>query len=143
MKSLFLILSVLICTISFAQEKEHRWKSISPNDKQKIWYDTGILDSALDDNIYVWVLHMNTPALVLDGVKEPITRTKTLYNINLNTVRYGISKAEYYDAANKKIQAFDYKIETLKDDLRFSYPVTESSFLYTIIKEFINTKKEK
>lgn len=141
MKLLFLILTLLLYMNIYGQQIEHRWKSIDNNEKQKNWYDIGVLDSGYVDVINVWVMQMNIPPLVVDYIETPVVKTKTLYTINLKTAKYGILKAEYYDASNKNLQSFDYKIENLKDELKFNYPIMENSFLFKIIKDFIEKKK--
>ena len=88
------------------------------------------------------MLEVHTPPLRSEGIDGEVYRSKTLYAINLTTVRYGIMKIRYYDVKNIEIYSFDYDTPPPPTDaLKYPYPVLEDSPIYQIIKELFKYKK--
>lgn len=133
---LFLIFILFLAPAVYGQVGEHRWKPLEVNENEKIWYDTSTLDTAKGDNLEVWVLEMHRPPLRFEGIKGDVSRSKTLYTVSLNSVKYGIMKVVYYDMENKEIFSFDYNISKIMESVKYTYPVMEDSFMHKIIREY-------
>ena len=138
-----LIISLLCCQVVFSQtSKTHRWKKLDTYNNKKLWYDVSSIYTINGDRFDIWVLEVHTPPLKSEGIEGEIYRSKTLYAVNLTTVRYGIMKIRYYDVKSKEIYAFDYDTPPPPTDaLRYPYPVLEDSPIYQIIKELFKYKK--
>jgi hypothetical protein len=119
-----------------AQEMEHRWKPLSVDDNEKIWYDAATLDTASGSRFDVWILQMHRPPLKFDGIKGDVFRSKILYAVDLEKVKYGMLKVVYYDLENKEIFKYNYDIVNVMDEIKYTYPVMQDSYLHRIIKEF-------
>ena len=137
MKILLLAGITLFSTLLFGQNKEtHRWKKVDNPAGKKIWYDVSTLDTLKGSKFAVWVLEVHTPPLKFPGLDGEVYRTKTLYAVNLTTVRYGIVKIRYYDVKNKLLYSFDYDTPPPPTDaIKYPYPVLENSDVHLIIKE--------
>jgi hypothetical protein len=125
---------------TYAQEGIHRWKPLVINDKEKIWYDQSMVDSLKGDKLNIWILQMYKQPLTYEGIVGDVYRSKILYAINLKNVKYGILNAIYYDISNKEMYNFNYNINNYPDDLKYTYPITENSFLFTLLKEIYTNK---
>ena len=138
-----IIISLLCSHIVLSQTNEtNRWKKLDTNDNKKLWYDVSSIDTINSDRFNIWVLEVHTPPLKSEGIDGEIYRSKTLYAVNLTTVRYGIMKIRYYDVKNKEIYSFDYDTPPPPTDaLHYPYPVLEESPIYLIIKELFKYKK--
>jgi hypothetical protein len=144
MNKIFYLITVLliISSITFAQEENHRWKKLDTITGEQIWFDVSFSDTLQGDKFDVWVLKVHTPPMKSEGVEGDIFRSKILYSINLATVRYGIMKLRYYDVKNSKLYSFDYDTPPPPTDaLRYPYPVLEESPLYLIIKEIFKDQE--
>ena len=93
------ILSILLfCFSLLAQENDqHVWKVINADDGSKFWYDVSTLDTSGSDRLNIWILETYQPPRQYDGIDGDVFRSKTLYTINLTTVKYGILKVRYYE----------------------------------------------
>jgi hypothetical protein len=131
---LVLMLLVMAATI-YAQEHVHMWKPLVIDDKEKIWYDQSMTDSIKGSKMNIWILQMHKPPLTGEGIKGEVYRSKTLYTIDLRNAKYGILNVIYYDVTNKEMYNFKYNIEDYPENLKYSYPITEKSFLFTLLKE--------
>lgn len=139
MKFLYGILLICISTYSLAQNQAHRWKKLEiPN--KKIWIDEANIDTAGSDHIDIWVLEQHTPPLTFVELPGKIYRTKTLYTISLNSVKYGILQVIYYDTSSKELYNFNYHLDNYPDEMKYSYPVIEKSFLHEVLKEYFKKK---
>ncbi|MGE5458100.1 MAG: hypothetical protein ACM3RX_07080 [Methanococcaceae archaeon] len=141
MKKLTALALILFGMLAFAQTDNtsvHRWKPLSISEKEKIWYDAAMVDSVKGDKLNMWILQMHKPPLTFENIKGEIYRSKTLYTISLKTVRYGIKQVVYYDVTNKEISSFDYPIDSYPDNVKYTYPIMENSFLYTLLKELFH-----
>jgi len=136
----FLPLFIFLIITVQAQETNHKWKQLNGNSKQKYWYDSSMLDSVKNDNFSIWILQEHNPPMVFDEIKGEINRSKTLYTVDLKSVKYGILKVVYYDAMNKEIASFDYNTGKFTDEVKYTYPVTEDSPVYMFIKEYFSKK---
>ncbi len=138
------IVLAAICYISiFAQQEEqHVWKVINADDGSKFWYDAAKLDTISGDRFNIWVLETNQPPKKYEGIEGDVFRSKTLYTINLTTVKYGILKIRYYDMSNQEIFSFDYDKPVPPESIRFPYPVTDNSLLFYLLKELYGPKGE-
>ena len=139
---LILILLVITANI-YAQEHVQMWKPLVINDKEKVWYDQSMTDSIKGNKMNVWILQMHKPPLTGEGINGEVYRSKTLYAINLKTAKYGILNVIYYDVANKEMYNFKYNIDDYPENLKYTYPITENSFLFTLLKEIFNKTGEK
>ena len=135
---LFAVIPVLL----FGQTIEnHRWKKLENNTGKKLWYDVSPFDTLRGDRFDVWILEVHTPPLKFPGIEGEVYRSKTLYSVNLTTVRYGIMKIHYYDVKNKEIYSFDYDTPPPPTDaIKYPYPVLENSPVHLIIKELFSAK---
>ena len=139
-----LILMLLVITANiYAQEHVQMWKPLVINDKEKVWYDQSMTDSIKGSKMNIWILQMHKPPLTGEGINGEVYRSKTLYAINLKTAKYGILNVIYYDVANKEMYNFKYNIDDYPETLKYTYPITENSFLFTLLKEIFNKTGEK
>ena len=139
------ILITLLSLISIlAQEDEHHvWKVVNANDGSKFWYDASKLDTIKGDRFNIWILETHQPPIKYEGIEGEVFRSKTLYAINLTTVKYGILKIRYYDLSNKEIFRFDYDNPPPPESIRYTYPVTDQSMIFNLIEELYGPKGEK
>lgn len=137
------ILLISICYISLIaqQDEQHVWKVVNADDGSKFWYDVSTLDTTKGDKINVWILETNQPPKQFDGIDGDVFRSKTLYTINLTTVKYGILKIRYYDLNNKEIFSFDYDNPMPPESIRYTYPITDNSILFYLLKELYGPKE--
>mgnify|MGYP000255301835 CR=1 FL=1 len=143
--NLIKLLLIVLCFIPFinAQENRHVWKPLIINEKQKIWYDAAQLDSIKGNEFNIWILQMYTPPLVFSEIPHKVYRSQTLYAMNLNTVKYGIMEAKYFDVANDLLYKFNYHIENLSDNLKYTYPILDNPFLKDLLKKMVKIEKER
>ena len=137
-----MLLLITAATI-YAQEHVNMWKPLVINDKEKVWYDQSMTDSIKGNKMNIWILQMHKPPLTGEGINGEVYRSKTLYAINLKTVKYGILNVIYYDVSNKEMYNFKYNIDDYPENLKYSYPITEKSFLFVLLKELFNKPGDK
>jgi hypothetical protein len=137
------ILFTFICcfTLLAQQEDQHVWKVVNADDGSKFWYDVSTLDTTKGDKLNVWILETNQPPKQYEGIDGDVFRSKTLYTINLVTVKYGIMKVRYYDLNNKEIFSFDYDNPQPPENIRYPYPITDNSLLFYMVKELYGPQK--
>jgi hypothetical protein len=140
-KTIVLILISLISVLA-QQEEQHVWKVVNTVDGSKFWYDASSLDTMKGDKFNIWILETHQPPLKYEGIEGEVFRSKTLYAINLTTVKYGILKIRYYDSSNKEIFRFDYDNPPPPESIRYTYPVTDHSLLFYLIEELYGPKGE-
>lgn len=136
------ILFFLSLIIFAQQEEQHVWKVVNPDNAKKFWYDASSIDTMKGDRFNVWILEAYQPPKQYEGIDGEVFRAKTLYTINLTTVKYGILKVRYYDLSNKEIFSFDYDKPMPPESIRFPYPITDDSILFYLIKELFGPKGE-
>ncbi len=119
-----------------AQNGNMQWKFLTENSNQKIWYDASSLDSLPAVKINIWILQMNKQPLEFKEVPEKIYRSQIQYALDLKSDRYGILKVVYFGINNKEIYNFNYHIEDYPDSIKYTYPISDISFL-KILKEKI------
>jgi hypothetical protein len=138
------ILFTFICcfTLLAQQEDQHVWKVVNADDGSKFWYDVSTLDTTKGDKLNVWILETNQPPKQYEGIDGDVFRSKTLYTINLVTVKYGILKVRYYDLNNKEIFSFDYDNPQPPENIRYPYPITDNSLLFYLLKELYGPQKK-
>ncbi|MEJ2114066.1 MAG: hypothetical protein P8X62_10400 [Flavobacteriaceae bacterium] len=134
LKTAFIILLFYISLIA-QQNDQHVWKVVNADDGSKFWYDVSTLDTSSNDRLNIWLLETFQPPRQYDGIDGDVFRSKTLYSINLTTVKYGIMKVRYYDMTNNEIFSFDYDNPMPPESIRFPYPITNNSKLFYLIKE--------
>jgi hypothetical protein len=139
----YILILLLVTGSMYAQENVHRWKPLVIDDKEKVWYDQSMTDSIKGSKFNVWILQMYRPPLTAEGIIADIYRSKTLYTINLKTVKYGILSVIYYDVSNKELNNFKYNLEAYPDELKYTYPITEKSILFTLLKEVLTKPGDK
>jgi len=137
------ILFTFICcfTLLAQQEDQHVWKVVNADDGSKFWYDVSTLDTTKGDKLNVWILETNQPPKQYEGIDGDVFRSKTLYTINLVTVKYGIMKVRYYDLNNKEIFSFDYDNPQPPENIRYPYPITDNSLLFYLVKELYGPQR--
>ena len=127
---------------SLAQENDqHVWKVINADDGSKFWYDVSTLDTSGSDRLNIWILETYQPPRQYDGIEGDVFRSKTLYTINLTTVKYGILKVRYYDMTNNEIFSFDYDNPMPPESIRFPFPITNNLKLFHLIKDLYGPSK--
>ena len=134
----FILMMLVMAATIYAQDNVHRWKPLVIGDKEKVWYDQSMTDSIKGSKMNIWILQMYQPPLTDEGIKGEVYRSKTLYAINLRTAKYGILNVIYYDVTNKEIYNFMYNIDDYPENLKYSYPITEKSILFALLKEILN-----
>ncbi|GIK61389.1 MAG: hypothetical protein HND39_16430 [Ignavibacteriota bacterium] len=137
---LFLFAYVSVYT---QQDDKHVWKVINADDGSKFWFDSASLDTTKGDKFNIWILQTNQPPKTYEGIDGEVFRVKTLYTINLTTVKYGILKVRYYNLSNQEIFSFDYDKPMPPESIRYPYPITDNSILYYLIKELYEPKGER
>ena len=145
MKLFFTILSLtfLYCgSTIYAQSEYLKWKPLVINEKQRIWYDDSSIDTAQSGIFNVWILQMHKPPLEFEEMPGKIYRSKILYAVNLKTGKYGILKVIYYDVNNKEIYNFDYHIENYPDELKYTYPISDNSFMHKLAAQIDKTNNK-
>jgi len=137
------ILIIIVFYLSlFAQhDDKHVWKVVNADNGTKFWFDATTLDTTNGNRLNVWILETNQPPKQYEGIDGDVFRSKTLYTINLITVKYGILKVRYYDLNNKEIFSFDYDNPIPPENIRFPYPVTDNSLLFYLLKELYGPKE--
>ena len=139
-KAFFLIL--LSTTFLFPQqEDQHVWKVVNGDDGSKFWYDASSVDTMKGDRFNIWILETFKPPKKYEGIDGEVFRSKTLYTINLSSVKYGILKIRYFDISNKEIFRFDYDNPFPPESIRYPYPITDPSLLFYLIKELYGPKE--
>lgn len=138
------ILIILIAYISLMsqQDDKHVWKVINADDGSKFWFDAASLDTIKGDRFNIWILQTNQPPKTYEGIDGEVFRVKTLYTINLTTVKYGILKVRYYNLSNQEIFSFDYDKPMPPESIRYPYPITDHSQLFYLIRELYGPKEE-
>ena len=139
--------TILLMIIGFVslvaqQSEQHVWKVVNADDGSKFWYDASSIDTTKGDRFNIWILETYQPPKQYEGIEGNIFRSKTLYTINLTTVKYGIMKIRYYDVSNQEIFSFDYDKPMPPESIRFPYPITDNSLLFYLIKELFGPKDE-
>ena len=138
------ILLIIIGFVSLVaqQSEQHVWKVVNADDGSKFWYDASSIDTTKGDRFNIWILETYQPPKQYEGIEGDVFRSKTLYTINLTTVKYGIMKIRYYDVSNQEIFSFDYDKPMPPESIRFPYPITDNSLLFYLIKELFGPKDE-
>ena len=136
-----LLLLVCVITLSAQQNDQHVWKVVNPDDGSKFWYDVSTLDTTKGNKLNVWILETNQPPKQYEGIDGDVFRSKTLYAINLVTVKYGILKVRYYDKNNQEIFSFDYDNPMPPESIKYPYPVTDNSLLFYLLKDLYGPKE--
>ena len=131
----FLILAFFSVVSSGQTEETHVWKVLNLDSGEKIWYDASGLDTIKGDRFDIWILEVHRPPKTFEGFKGEVFRSKTLFGINLTTVKYGILKIRYYNIMNKEIYRYDYDNPPPDESIKYTYPVTENSFIHILIRE--------
>ena len=124
------------------QDEQHVWKVVNADDGSKFWYDASALDTIQGDKFNIWILETHQPPINYEGIEGDVFRSKTLYTINLTTVKYGILKVRYYDLTNKEIFRFDYDSPLPPESIRYTYPITDRSLLFYLIEELYGPKNK-
>ena len=136
-----LLLLVCVITLSAQQNDQHVWKVVNADDGSKFWYDVSTLDTTKGNKLNVWILETNQPPKQYEGIDGDVFRSKTLYAINLVTVKYGILKVRYYDKKNQEIFSFDYDNPMPPESIKYPYPVTDNSLLFYLLKDLYGPKE--
>ncbi len=137
------LLLVVLSDANFAQEDEtHVWKVLNLNSGEKVWYDASALDTTKGDRFDIWILEVHRPPKTFDGFEGEVFRSKTLYAINLTTVKYGLLKVRYYNIVNKEIYRYDYDNPPPDESIRYTYPVTENSIIHVLLRELYGNQQE-
>jgi hypothetical protein len=131
---LFLV-SFSLSNLIAQQVEEHVWKKVDASDGTQFWYDAAYLDTMKSDRFNIWILETHRPPLTYEDIPGEIFRSKTLYCINLTSVKYGILKIRYYDMSNTELFRFDYDNPPPPESIRYTYPITENSLLHHLITE--------
>lgn len=134
---------VLCSSLNFGQEEPtHIWKVLNVPSGEKVWYDASGLDTIKGDKFDIWILEMHRPPKTFEGFEGEVFRSKTLYGINLTTVKYGILKIRYYNILNKEIYSYDYDNPPPDESIKYTYPVTENSIIHVLLRELYGDNGE-
>lgn len=145
MQKYLLLFCMLFIAAKFSngQDVNNNWKPLIIDNTQRIWYDRSQLDTINYPTFDIWILEMHQPTLSLEGISENIMRTKTLYTVDLQLYKYGIKKVRYYDPSNQLIKSFQYDTNSLTEEFKFIFPITENSFMQKVIDELLRIRKQK
>ncbi len=138
----FLIMAFFSAVIIGQTEETHVWKVLNLDTGEKIWYDASAIDTIKGDRFDIWILEVHRPPKTFEGFEGEVFRSKTLFGINLTTVKYGILKVRYYNIMNKEIYSFDYDNPPPDESIRYTYPVTENSIIHLLIRELYGNEEE-
>lgn len=138
--TLILVFQISSFTQSDSQEENHSWKTLQIDNEQKVWYDLNSI-STNENIISVWLLELHNPFISIESIKGKIYRSKTLYNINFEKLKYGIEKVVYYDVSNKELYRYDYKLANYDKEYRYTFPVMENSIISIFLEEYIKIYK--
>jgi len=86
---------------------------------------------------------MHRPTLSLEGISENIMRTKTLYIVDLQQYKFGLKQVVYYDPSNQIIKSFKYDTNSITEEYKYIFPITENSFMQKLIDELLRLRKQK
>jgi len=128
---------------SNGQSDNNNWKPLIIDNTQRIWYDRSQLDTINSPTFNIWILEMHRPTLSLEGISDNIMRSKTLYIVDLQQYKYGIKQVVYYDPSNKMIKSFKYDTNTLTENYKYIFPITENSFMQKLVDELLRVRKQK
>ena len=144
LKGIYIFLIIVSCSaVSFGQtEVTHVWKVLTLDSGEKVWYDASGLDTIKGDRFDIWILEVHRPPKTFEGFEGEVFRSKTLFGINLTTVKYGILKIRYYNIMNKEIYSYDYDNPPPDESIKYTYPVTENSFIHLLIRELYGNEGE-
>ena len=137
LKGYYCFLIIAFCSVvsSGQTDETHVWKVLNLDSGEKIWYDASAIDTIKGDRFDIWILEVHRPPKTFDGFEGEVFRSKTLYGINLTIVKYGILKVRYYNIMNKEIYSYDYDNPPPDDSIKYTYPVTENSYIHLLIRE--------
>jgi len=137
LKGYYCFLIIAFCSVvsSGQTDETHVWKVLNLDSGEKIWYDASGLDTIKGDRFDIWILEVHRPPKTFEGFEGEVFRSKTLFGINLTTVKYGILKVRYYNIINKEIYSYDYDNPPLDESIKYTYPVTENSYIHLLIRE--------
>ncbi|MBT8377961.1 MAG: hypothetical protein KJN64_01885 [Ignavibacteria bacterium] len=138
MKTRTLLIGLILITanlLTAQQEEEHVWKKVDASDGTQFWYDSAKLDTMKADKFNIWILETHRPPLTYENIEGEIFRSKTLFAVNLTSVKYGILKIRYFDMNNRELYRFDYDNPPPPESIRYTYPITENSLLHHLITE--------
>ncbi len=136
-----LLLPICVIALIAQQNDQHVWKVVNADDGSKFWYDVSTLDTTKGNKLNVWILETNQPPKQYEGIDGDVFRSKTLYTINLVTIKYGILKVRYYDKNNQEIFSFDYDNPMPPESIKYPYPVTDNSLLFYLLKDLYGPKE--
>ncbi len=117
----------------YAQSEYLHWNPLIINESQRIWYDESSLDTLHFEKFNIWILQMHKTPLQFEEIPGKIYRTKIQYAVDLNADKYGILKVVYYGINNKEIYNFDYHIDSYPDSIKYTYPISDNSFMKLLI----------
>lgn len=145
MQKYLLLFCMLFIAAKFSsgQNVNNIWKPLIIDKTQRIWYDRSQLDTINNPTFDIWILEMHQPTLSLEGISDNIMRTKTLYTVDLEAYKYGIKKVIYYDPSNQLIKSFQYDTNSLTEEFKFIFPITENSFMQKVIDELLRLRKQR
>jgi hypothetical protein len=138
----FFFLMLLFGPINlFAQTDDLNWKVLVGTNNRKVWFDATTIDTAKGKEFKIWLLELYKPPLTITGLKDPVYKSKTLYKINLNILRYGLSEVIYYNASDKQIAKYNYDMPNITGNSQYSYPALDDNQIMSVIKRYIKNKE--
>jgi hypothetical protein len=137
----FFLLALFVAANLHAQSEDINWKVLIGTNNKKVWYDATTIDTAKGREFKIWLLELYKPPLNITGLKDPVYKSKTLYKLNLNIQRYGLSEILYYNASDKQIAKYNYDMPNITDEYQYSYPALENNQITALIKKYIKTKE--
>lgn len=98
-----------------------------------VFIDMSNIKSFTGDDIFVWTYEKHSSPLKIDGINKDIYQSNTYYLFNKKLMKYSILEIIYYDKKGNVIKDFTYRINNEVEDLKYSYPVLESSLPHIIL----------
>lgn len=136
---LFLVASlVIIPFMIYAQTDLTIWKELNTKNNENIFYDPEMLDTAQGIKFDVWVLQKYDPPLKFEYINGKIYKSKTLYCIDSNKQKYGISEVIYFNQEDKQIYIHRNDNKNLEEDQKFIFPISKYSFINKLLKLYID-----
>ncbi len=148
MKTFFQILFflLLITQIDKAQEINENWVPVKFDSQSTIFVNTIGLSSFKANDIYVWIMEDNDPAIEIEMIDKKIYKTKSYLLINKELYRYSILQMIFYDEDNNVIKSYNYERNMSIEDLKYSSPILDNSTIEAVLKKCIevieNSKAE-
>lgn len=141
--SIFLLISILLCSNIFSQESKEIWVSTDKTFGGGLYIDVYGLGSFKGDDFYVWSVQDVIPPLEIEGIDKDVYKIKTYYLINRALKKYSILEMVFYDENGNVVKSFNYKVDTQILAYKYSYPIypnSDAEYILNKSLEYLGSK---